>query len=88
MGQIMAYSGNIIADLIDEQREGELLVEVDCPDCEGSGKLKIENEDDSYQFIKFYETCIKCNDTGKILISENEARENAEIRAGELKEDR
>ena len=81
------YSGNIYADLIDEQKKGELLVEVDCPDCEGSGKLEIENEDGSYQFIKFYETCIKCNGIGRVVVNQREYEENLEMEQADMDND-
>jgi len=79
------YSGNIIADLIDEQREREVMVEVECPDCEGDKVIRYLSCGGTKCKIK----CPTCNGTGRIIkISESEAKENAEIRAGELKEDR
>ena len=85
----MGYSGNIIADYVQQLREKEVedTIEIECENCEGTGceefcytcKGKLRE----YRWI-----CPECNGTGKISIPESEAKENAEIRAGELKEDR
>ena len=88
MEEVKMYSGNIYADYRDQQREKEVkdTIKVECPKCEGKGYIENPHYND-WGFDKI--SCYKCSGTGRIIkISESEAKENAEIRAGELKEDR
>jgi len=80
------YSGNIIADYVQQLREKEVedTIEIECENCEGTGCEEFCYTCEEYRWV-----CPECNGTGRIIkISESEAKENAEIRAGELKEDR